>query len=99
MVVGYNSVIKRGWEHYDNAVICLLRLIDRLAIESVTIAGFDGFKHKYNESYADSHLPSLNPDNRWDELNEEIKNMFVDFKNKAEKCKHIYFLTDSLFNI
>lgn len=97
-VVGFNSVIKRGWTHFDNAAICALRLMDRLGFESVAIAGFDGFKTAYNESYADEFIPSLNPDNQWDALNEEITEMFVDFKKNAQSCKTVYFVTESLFN-
>ena len=75
IVVNYNTVVKRGWEHFDNAVIITLRLLNKIGAEDVAIAGFDGFKTKYNESYADANLPTLNPDNKWDELNEEITDM------------------------
>lgn len=98
VVVGFNSVIKRGWAHFDNAAICAFRLMDRLNVQNVAIAGFDGFRTRYNESYADEHLPSLNPDNQWDALNEEITAMFVDFRKHAVACRNICFVTDSLFN-
>ena len=97
-VIGFNTVIKRGWTHFDNAAICAFRFIDRLGLQSASIAGFDGFKHVYNESYADAFLPSLNPSNQWDALNEEIIEMFTDFRKNAQSCKTIYFITDSLFN-
>lgn len=97
-IVGFNSVIKRGWQHFDNAVICALRFMDKIGVMNVSIAGFDGFRHKYNESYADVYLPSLNPDNKWDELNLEITEMFEDFKKNASSCKNIFFVTESLFN-
>lgn len=96
-IVNFNRAVKRGWEHFDNAVICCLRLLDKLQVENVVIAGFDGFKTKYNESYADTALPTLNPDNRWDELNEEIKNMFLDIKRTAKRIRSIQFLTESYF--
>jgi len=97
-IINYNSVIKRGWTHYDNAVICALRLMDRLGVKKVFLAGFDGFKTKYNESYADPYLPSLNPDNQWEELNEEIKDMFCDFKQNKVHIEDICFVTDSIYN-
>ena len=75
-----------------------MRLLDYLGQPSVTLAGFDGFKTKYNESYADEFLPSLNADGKWDELNSEITEMFRDFKEKANNCKKIEFLTDSIYN-
>jgi 4-hydroxy 2-oxovalerate aldolase len=98
IIINFNRVIKRGWEHFDNAVICVLRLLDRVHAEHVAIAGFDGFKHQYNESYADASLPTLNPENRWDELNEEIKDMFRDFKETTKDTMNIHFVTDSIFN-
>lgn len=97
-IVNFNRVVKFGWEHFDNAVINCLRLLDVLQIETVFIAGFDGFKHKYNESYADASLPTLNPDGKWDELNAEIKDMYRDFCACVGKQMQIRFLTDSIFN-
>ena len=96
-IVNFNNVIKRGWEHFDNAVICCLRLLEKLQVKEVMLAGFDGFKNVYNESYADTALPSLNPENKWDELNEEIKDIFTDFK-KSNRNMNITFVTESLFN-
>ena len=73
-------------------------MLDWLGISKVAVSGFDGFKTRYNESYADPHLPSLNPENKWDELNEEIRDMLAEYKQNAENCKDIEFLTDSYFN-
>ena len=98
LIIGFNSVIKRGWPHYDNAAICCLRLMELIGLERVAIAGFDGFKTKYNESYADPHLPSLNPDEGWDKLNEEISEIYADFVRCAVNCRRVDFITPSIFN-
>lgn len=98
LILNFNHVIKRGWEHYDNAAICALRMIDLLGIEKVAIAGFDRFMTRYNESYADSFLPSLNPDNDWDGLNAEISEMYLDFKRNAVNCKEVVFITADGFD-
>lgn len=98
LIINYERTVKRGWEHFDNAVIFALRFLDRIGIEKVTLAGFDGFKHVYNDSYADPYLPTLNPDNKWDELNAEIKEMFQDFISNAESMKEVTFLTESIYN-
>ena len=97
MIIAYDHAIKRGWEHYDNAVICALRMLDWLGIEGVTLAGFDGFKHVYNESYADPLLPTLKTDNAWDELNDEIRDMFREFRENAVSCRNVQMLTESYF--
>jgi len=96
-IVNFNSVIKRGWEHFDNAVICCLRLLSKLDVSKVALAGFDGFKTSYNESYADSSLPTLNPNGKWSELNEEIKDMFKDFVMSSKDKMTIEFITESIF--
>ena len=98
-IVNFERAIKRGWEHYDNAMICCLRLMNKLGVKEVVVAGFDGFKNKYNESYADADLPSLNPKNEWGALNDEIKNIFRDLRLSTRDRMSITFLTDSIFNV
>ncbi len=97
-IVNFNRVIKRGWKYFDNAVINCLRLLEQLRIKNIAIAGFDGFKHRYNESYADVSLPSLNPDNDWDRINSEIKDMLNDFKASMNYNVTIRFVTASEFD-
>ena len=98
LVVNFNRAIKRGWPHFDNAVISALRLLNSIGAKKVAIAGFDGFRHAYNESYADPSLPTLNPDNRWDELNIEIASMFEDVRSSTKGRMEITFVTESLFD-
>ncbi len=98
-IVNFNLVIKRGWEHFDNAVILALRLLNKIDATDVYLSGFDGFKTRYNESYADESLPTLNPDNKWDELNEEIMDMYRDVYSSVKNKMSITFLTESIFEI
>ena len=99
LILNFNRAIKRGWPHFDNAVISALRLLNSIGAEKVAIAGFDGFRHAYNESYADPSLPTLNPDNRWDELNVEISAIFEDVLSSTRGSMEISFVTESLFDI
>ena len=99
LTVNFERAIKRGWEHYDNAVICCLRLMNKLGVRDVVLAGFDGFKDQYNESYADADLPSLNPGKAWGALNDEIKNIFGDLRRATRSSMAITFLTDSIFDV
>lgn len=99
LVINYNLVIKRGWEHFDNAVILALRLMNKLNASDIYLAGFDGFKSSYNESYADASLPTLNPGGKWEELNDEIKDMYRDLYESVKDRMRITFLTDSIFEI
>ena len=98
LIVNFNSVIKRGWEHFDNAIITCLRLMSKLSVEHVGVAGFDGFKEKYNESYADSALPTLDPTAIGEKLNEEIQDIFDDFCKTTRGKMQIDFVTTCMFD-
>ena len=98
LIIGFERIVKRGWEHFDNAVICCLRFMDKLRADTVFLAGFDGFRHRYNESYADEHIPAVNTSDDWDGLNAEILDMFRDFKNTAVCTRNVEFLTESIFD-
>ena len=98
-VVNFNRVVKRGWDYFDNAVIDCLRLMSVLNVRDVAIAGFDEFREHYNETYADSSLPTVNPEGNWDKLNEEILDMFKDFKKTVGGSMNIEFVTESIFDV
>lgn len=98
-IVNFSQLIKRGWEHFDNSGLMCLRLMNRLRVQKVVIAGFDGFGDSYEESYADISLPHINPGKKWEELNEEIRDMLSDFKSATEGKMEIKFLTESIYEI
>lgn len=94
-IVNFSSVVKTGWEYFDNAVIYCLRLLDRLGAKSVALAGFDEFGDGYNESYADESLPTLNPHGSSDKLNRELREMFKDFQKTNCSGMEITFVTEN----
>lgn len=96
-IIDFNQLIKRGWEHFDNSGLMCLRLMNRLRVQKVAIAGFDGFRGSYEESYADVSLPHINPGKKWEELNEEIRDMLKDFRGATAGRMEICFLTESAY--
>lgn len=96
LIVNFSRVNKMGWKYFDNAVVDCLRLLDRIGVKKVALAGFDGFMTHYNETYADKSLPTLVEDN-WCELNKEISDIYQDFKQTAESIDKIEFITESIF--
>ena len=98
LIINFDSVIKRGWDHFDNAIITCLRLMSKLSVEHVGIVGFDGFKEKYNESYADEALPTLDPTDIGEELNQEIQDIFDDFLKMNKGKMSIDFVTTCMFD-
>ncbi len=96
-IVNFNMLIKRGWPHFDNATIVCLRLLGKLHVKEVALAGFDGFSESHKDNYADEELPRINPGMSIEELNEEIREMFLDFKQSVQGQMKITFITDSKF--
>ncbi len=97
IVVNFNLLVKRGWEHFDNAGIMCLRLLNKVHATHIALAGFDGFEDEYDESYYDTSLPPINPGKKWEELNEEIKSMLEDYKKTTSDTITLEFVTDSKF--
>ena len=84
-------MVKRGWEHFDNSGIMCLRLLNKLHVNNVVLAGFDGFANGYSDSYADEDLPHINPGKKWEE------DMLRDFRNTTEGSMKLTFITESKY--
>ena len=98
IVIDFNSVIKHGWEHFDNAIITCLRLMSRLSVKEVAVAGFDEFRQKYNETYADKSLPTVSATDDYAALNAEIQDMIDDFVTVVDDRMNIVFVTNTAFD-
>ena len=94
-IINYERVIKRGWPHFDNAVITCLRLLHILHVKNVLIAGFDGFKTKYNESYADESLPNKREGGReWRQLGVKFPTRSTEFVTRSERVSFNAFFSE-----
>jgi 4-hydroxy 2-oxovalerate aldolase len=96
-IVNYERVIKRGWVYFDNAIITCLRLMNRLSVKKIGVAGLDEFKTAYNESYADKFLPTLTTEHDYNTLNEEIQSILNDFLATTNDSMQIDFVTTTPF--
>ncbi len=98
-VVSFAHLVKCGWEHLDNSTIMLLRLLDRLDINSIHIAGFDGYAYGTDGSrnYASDYLELSNVKDNPKALNEEIISMLSEFKSSRIHNAPIHLLTPSRF--
>ena len=73
-------------------------MLDWLGLEHVTVTGLGGFHHTYNESYADPLLFSLNPENCWNALNEELRGIFRELQANAASLRDIRMRTESFYD-
>lgn len=96
-VVSFEKLIKCGWNYMDNSVILLLRLLDKINVKSINIAGLDGFFHnnEYNKNYCQEQLELLPNDILL--INQEILEMLIDYKETRANDTPIKFITPSRF--
>lgn len=96
MVVNYNFLVKQGWKYFDNSAILLLRLLDKLGVRKIGIAGLDGFE--WNNNYADEYaeLDAFRENKIVEELNENIQDMLGDIRKSAKQVE-FKFITESRF--
>lgn len=98
-VVSFTKLIKCGWEHIDNSVIMLLRLLDDLNVNSIGLAGLDGYDCFVNNAsnYATEELEVSTSIENPHILNKEIGEMIRDFINTKKSNAELYFITPSRF--
>ena len=97
LIINYESVVKRGWTYFDNAIITCLRLMNRLSVKNVGVAGLDKFLSNYNESYADPYLPTLTTNHDYNLLNREIQSILDDFVATVDGTMNVEFVTTTGF--
>ena len=99
-VVSFVKLVKCGWEHMDNSAILLLRLLDRLKVKSISIAGLDGFDYSINnaQNFVNSELELANLNTEAKLLNKEIAELIKDFMETKIGDEEINFITPSRFD-
>ncbi|MCI7040910.1 MAG: aldolase catalytic domain-containing protein [Lachnospiraceae bacterium] len=98
--ISFERAIKCGWEHMDNSVIMLLRLLDQMDVGSIGIIGFDGYEGEriIKENYVNSDMEVYEENSDFTKVNQEIREMLIDYKfSRTSKCK-IEFLAESRFS-
>lgn len=101
LYVSFANLIKCGWEHMDNAAILLLRLLDDCRLESLTIAGLDGYEYisMMDNNYVSNEMELSNVRENPYELNSEIQEMLYDYMATRKSEYPVTFFTPSRFKI
>lgn len=97
-IVSFNKLIKCGWDHVDNSSLMLLRLLDECDVETIAIAGVDGYSFSNTNNYANTDLELANVRENPLALNDEIEAMLKDYKETRKSNCRIMFITESRFS-
>ncbi|MBR5539845.1 MAG: aldolase catalytic domain-containing protein [Clostridia bacterium] len=95
-VISYKRLLKCGWENMDNSAILLLRLLDKLGVHGVGIAGFDGYDVN-SGNYAQKDMERQLSAADAIKINKELADMLADILAEKEHIERIYFVTPSRF--
>lgn len=99
LIVNYNNLLKQGWVHFDNSTIMLLRLLLKLGVDKISLAGFDGYNFESNfNNYSDKSLEIIREQETFALLNKEISEMLKDIKSYQAEGVKISFITDSIYS-
>ena len=91
MVVNYADLSFDEKELIDNSVIMLLKLLKKLEVSHVALAGFDGYRTGNESDYVDAYMKSQHT--KGSEENEKIKRCM----RQLEEQMSIQYLTKSLY--
>ena len=94
-IVTFTDLVNPGNEHIDNSTILLLYLLNKINVNSIGIAGLDGYSYAPN-NYATSDLELSNVLDSPDHINFLISNMLLDFFKK-KSIDNVFFVTTSQF--
>lgn len=96
-IVDFTKLVKSGWKQLDNSGILLLRLLDKLDLSSIAIAGFDGYSQENKQNYAQKEFEKARSVYSADEANQSVTEMLEDYKNNRTSSCPVSFITPSRF--
>ena len=91
--VDYFSYINQDELVFDNVGLMLLRVLEKCGIKSVVLAGFDGFKSRYDENYYNDELNLRIEENELNEKQTRIKKQL----QEMQKVMKLQYLTNSVY--
>ncbi len=96
--VNYYSLINREYKNFENSTIMVLNLLNRIGVNKITIAGFDGFTDGADNNYIDDSFQTSRHAENYNELNVELCEMFEKFYETMKSTCRITMLTPSLYD-
>lgn len=95
LIINFTKLIKNGWTYVDNSIVMLLRLLDFYDIESIGLAGVDGYSDGGNNisNYMFSEMENNKVHHNPKQLNKEIGMMLNDFMKTRNHLYPVMFVT------
>lgn len=98
VIVNYHGLINRGYKYFENSTIMLLKLLKKVGVSKISIAGLDGFESDKASNYSDDSFQNDRHRSEFEELNKEIFAMLSEVKEMLSGKCEIHFITPSRFD-
>jgi 4-hydroxy 2-oxovalerate aldolase len=92
-MLDYESLIDRDAVFMDNSFIMLLKVLIKLGVKDVALAGFDGYSHDRETNYYSTKMEYQFAKQKGEEINKYVNKMLESFR----KDIHINFITDTVY--
>lgn len=92
-VLNYSFLIDKEAEVIDNSFLMFLKVLERIKIHRVTLAGFDGYKGLGEADYIRPNLEYHFDRQKAENVNQYVRNEL----NKKKDTLQMVFLTDSMY--
>ncbi|MGN7385513.1 aldolase catalytic domain-containing protein [Sporosarcina sp. SAFN-015] len=93
LVVNYSDLLVDNSAISDNAGLMLINLLQNISINSINLAGFDGFSLDKSSNYYSAEIVNNAESENLVKKNEAITNYLININKNMEVC----FLTDSVY--
>lgn len=95
--VSYEKLISKNAENFDNTTIMLLNLLGNIGVDSIMIAGLDGFSSDIRASHSDAIWAHGIENSDIDKMNEEMRFMLREYAKSLKNNASVTFVTPSRF--
>ena len=93
--LNYGSLLDYEASIVDNSLLMLLKVLKRVNVKEIYLAGFDGYIGDGVDNYIEKNMEYIFTQEQADEINFYVKKVINDYK----KSIPIYFVTDSLYQV
>ncbi len=97
IIVSYSRLIDRRYKLFDNSTVMLLNLLKRMHVDSITLAGFDGYSKRVKNNYFNEEFFNERHVYEYGEINREIITILKQYTESVKETCSIKFLTPSIY--
>lgn len=90
----YASLLDEDALIVDNPMIMLIKILDKIGVNEIALAGFDGYVERESANYINSDMEHSFSRSKAKEINQDVRESI----ERLHTSSKLYYVTDSLYN-